>query len=62
MTVRQTEAQKREQECLYKGNHTRSPTGYLAWHEWAREMSKTHRQKRCPGCKLWVIWEPKEKA
>jgi hypothetical protein len=32
------------------------PRGYVAWHEWAEEMSKTHVQKRCPGCGLFKIW------
>lgn len=38
------------------------PTGYRAWHAWAEEMSKIHRQKRCPGCGLYKIWTPKETA
>lgn len=40
--------------------HTPSPSGYLAWHEWAEQMAKTHEQHRCPGCGLWQIWKPKE--
>lgn len=35
------------------------PEGYITWHEWAEQMSKTHDQKQCPGCGLWKIWEPK---
>ena len=35
------------------------PKGYLAWHEWAEQMSKTHRQERCPECGYWHIWVPK---
>lgn len=60
---RESEAAARARACLFVGNHTRSPSGYLALFEWAMEKNKTHVQKRCPGCKLWVIWEPKkEKA
>jgi len=39
--------------------HTAAPATYLAWHVWAEKMSKTHRQRRCKGCGLYVIWEPK---
>lgn len=38
--------------------HTPCPKGYLAWHEWAAEMEKTHRQEACPKCSLYVIWRP----
>lgn len=47
-------------DCPVTASHNLGPSGYLAWHEWAEEMAKTHTQKRCPGCKLWVIWEEKE--
>lgn len=40
--------------------HTPQPTGYLAWHEWAEQASKTHKQERCPVCNRWAIWTPKE--
>jgi hypothetical protein len=45
--------------CPDIATHTPSPTGYLAWHAWADEMSKTHRSTRCPGCGLYKIWKPK---
>lgn len=46
--------------CTNEADHTPGqPAGYLAWHEWAEEMSKTHKQKRCPGCRLLQIWVPK---
>lgn len=41
--------------------HTKCPTGYLTWHEWADKKAKTHKQKRCPVCHLWKIWVPKRK-
>ena len=41
--------------------HTPSPGGYVAWHAWATEMSKTHRQVKCPHCGRWEVWEPKTK-
>lgn len=40
--------------------HTPCPEGYLAWHDWAEKMAETHRQKRCPVCRLWSIWVPKK--
>lgn len=39
--------------------HTPCPKGDVAWHNWAKEMSKTHVQKKCPLCHLWAIWVPK---
>lgn len=40
-------------------NHTFQPEGYIEWHGWAEEMSKTHVQRQCHGCGLYMIWEPK---
>lgn len=40
--------------------HTPQPSGYLASSEWADIMMKTHDQRQCKGCGLWLIWEPKE--
>lgn len=50
---------KNAEDCPDIEKHTACPSGYLAWHEWAEKMSKTHKQKRCPTCGLWTIWEPK---
>ena len=36
--------------------HAKAPEGYLQWHAWAEKKSKTHKQKKCPGCGLWAIW------
>lgn len=44
--------------CLRADLHTPAPTGYLAWHEWAEGMSRTHRQRPCPGCRSLAVWEP----
>lgn len=46
-------------ECPRRELHTPCPSGYVAWHEWAYEMGKTHRTKRCPGCNLFAVWVPK---
>lgn len=46
--------------CADHANHTPSPDGYIEWHHWAKEMSKTHRQVKCPTCGLYAIWVPKE--
>lgn len=34
------------------------PVRYVAWHDWAEAMSRTHKQRRCRGCGLLSIWEP----
>jgi hypothetical protein len=36
------------------------PAGYIAWHEWAEEKAKTHTQRQCQKCRLWVFWDPKD--
>jgi hypothetical protein len=46
--------------CPNVAEHTEAPEGYLEWHAWARRMGRTHKQHRCPGCKLLTIWKPKE--
>jgi hypothetical protein len=38
------------------GEHTYGPDNYCAWHEWAARKIKTHSQRRCPGCGLYLIW------
>lgn len=46
--------------CPRRELHTGGqPTSYVAWDAWAEEMSKTHRQRKCPGCGRYQIWEPK---
>jgi hypothetical protein len=45
----------------YLCDHTLSPEGYMQWHFWAEEMSKTHQQIQCPSCGLWAIWIKKKK-
>jgi hypothetical protein len=39
--------------------HTTHPDGYIAFHLWADDMVKTHKQKVCPTCGYLAIWEPK---
>lgn len=46
-------------DCPNAAQHTPSPDGYLAWHEWAEEKAKTHTQIKCSGCGLYAIWVPK---
>jgi len=36
--------------------HSKEPSGYLQWHEWAEKKAKTHEQTRCPTCGYWVVW------
>jgi hypothetical protein len=45
--------------CPRFEDHTWQPEGYLHWHQWAEEMAKTHKQRKCPGCGRYEIWEPK---
>ena len=45
--------------CPHIEDHTPAPEGYFQWHAWAKDMAKTHRSRRCPGCNLYNIWEPK---
>ena len=40
-------------------NHTPCPEDYIGWHLWAEFMGKTHTQRKCSGCGLYAIWEPK---
>lgn len=47
------------QDCPNIKNHTKSPAGYLAHHEWAEKKILTHDCKRCPDCRRYVIWTPK---
>jgi hypothetical protein len=47
--------------CRLAKRHTKAPTTYIAWHDWAEKKSKTHRQIKCPGCGLYKIWVPKKK-
>lgn len=46
-------------ECPNAELHTPQPTGYVEWHDWAQQMTKGFKQKRCPGCGLLNIWEPR---
>lgn len=50
---------RNEALCPHFEDHTVYPECYLQWHAWADKMSKTHRQRKCSGCGLYAIWEPK---
>jgi hypothetical protein len=39
--------------------HTPHPSGYIAHSDWAGQMMKTHRQRKCKGCGKYQIWVPK---
>ena len=41
-------------------SHTPSPIGYLAWHDWADKISKTHKQVKCKSCGLFKVWIDKK--
>lgn len=44
--------------CPEATSHTPCPEGFVAWHDWADEMARTHKQARCAGCGLYMIWVP----
>jgi len=46
--------------CPNAAEHTEGPSGYVSWFEWAGRMQRTHRQTRCPGCRLYKIWAPRK--
>ena len=52
---------KRAEDCPDAAKHTKTPSGYLAWHAWAEKKAKTHEQHRCPKCGFWTLWKPKAK-
>ncbi len=45
--------------CPNAAAHTPSPVDYGGHLSWCRRMSRTHVQRRCPTCKLYVLWLPK---
>lgn len=49
-----------DRDCPQRHLHTPCPAAYLEWHEWAEQKKTTHKQRRCPGCRLWKIWEEKK--
>lgn len=49
--------------CGEKGpNYREGPRGYLQWQNWAKKMSKTHKQEQCPVCGRWTIWKKRGKT
>lgn len=51
----------RADACPKRLKHTVSPSGYVAWHEWAAEMKGDgYRARVCEGCGLYAIWEKKK--
>ena len=46
-------------KCPRERLHTKAPSSYLAWHEWAEKKGRRHYQVRCPGCGLYAIWKRK---
>jgi len=56
-----TQLRELRENCPNREQHTPCPSGYLDWHAWAKRMDHTHRQVRCEGCELFLIWVPKRK-
>lgn len=52
-----------EENCPRRDLHTPgSPISYGGRQLWAEEMNRTHRQTRCPECRLYVVWQPRKDA
>lgn len=51
-----------ENVCRYASRHTKCPSGYIDWHEWAEKKSRRHKQTICPGCKRFKIWVRRKKG
>lgn len=50
----------RRRVCSQAELHWQEPRpNYLAFDEWHRQMQSRYRNRQCPGCGLWVIWEMK---
>ncbi|HEX6620217.1 MAG TPA: hypothetical protein VF024_11190 [Solirubrobacteraceae bacterium] len=44
--------------CPEAAGHAPMPAGYGPWEEVAiRRANARQRQRRCPGCGLWAVWE-----
>lgn len=50
---------KKAEDCPDVRKHTKTPSGYIQFHEWAEKKSKTHKQIKCPTCGFWAIWVKK---
>ena len=44
-------------DCPDIKKHTKAPSDYIAWHEWAEKKMRTHTQERCPTCGFYSIWK-----
>lgn len=47
-------------DCPDLAAHTKTPEGYIEWHEWAEEKAKTHTQIACRSCGFYSIWVKQE--
>lgn len=50
-----------EASCPNAAEHTPRPVLTLHWYEWVEQMFRTHDQRRCEGCGLYVIWTRRRK-
>lgn len=51
-----------DKACPMAHKHTKCPSGYLEWHNWAEKKAKHHHQIKCPGCGRYCIWKRDKKA
>lgn len=40
-------------------NEPKPQVNYMAYFEWAAIKRKTHHQRQCSECKLWLVWVPR---
>lgn len=50
-----------ENLCPKKTAHVLGPDKLSDWVCWSDEMLKSHQQKRCDGCGLWLVWVKESK-
>lgn len=50
-----------EEHCPRRDLHTPEPEQW-GRQIWAEQMLRTHNQTRCPGCQLYLVWQPRRGA
>ena len=56
------QAQWTKDTCPDVAKHTKCPSSYAQWHEWAEKKARRHYQTPCLTCGLYTIWKRKGKG